>query len=410
MTETDAGRQAEDHREGMKRRTILRRGAQVLLSACALLVAACSTIVPRGEQPGPAAPAGPSQPEVVQPGLPTDTQRHRVALLVPMSGPNAGVGQSIANATTLALLDTRAERVRITTYDTATGAAAAANKALADGNKLILGPLLADDARAVGPVAAKAGIPVISFSNDSSVAGNGVYLMGYSPAQSITRVVGYARGKGMTRFAALVPKGTYGERAGTAMLRAVESAGGTVVSLEAFDRSPASIAAAVKKVQAASGYDAVLIADSGRIAMQTAAQIRKTPAGAAARILGTELWNTESALAGDPAVRGAWFASVADGLYRQLATKYRARYGTAPYRLSSLGYDAVLLTVRIAQNWKVGTAFPAARLTDAGGFSGIDGAFRFGRDGIAERALEVSQVNAGAFQTIDPAPRGFGGQ
>jgi ABC-type branched-subunit amino acid transport system substrate-binding protein len=423
MTETDAGRQAGASLEGRvfgfnfgsKPRSpsplslaALRRAGRLLFAASALLVAACSTVVPRGEQPGgPKGPA-PEQPDVVQPGLPTDAQRHRVALLVPMSGPNAGVGQSIANATTLALLDTKAEKVRITTYDTGLGAAAAANRALAEGNKLILGPLMAEDARAVGPIAARAGVPVISFSNDNSVAGNGVFLMGYNPAQSITRVVGYARGKGMSKFAALVPKGVYGERAGTAMLRAVESAGGTVVALETFDRAPASIAAAVKKLQAASGYEAVLIADSGRVAMQTAAQLRKTPAGATARILGTELWNTESALAGDPAVRGAWFASVADGLYRQLGTKYRARFGAAPYRLSSLGYDAVLLTVRIAQDWKVGTAFPKARLTDSGGFSGIDGAFRFGRDGVAERALEVSQVNAGTFQTIDAAPRGFG--
>src|SRR3546814_3768158 len=76
------------------------------------------------------------------------------------------------------------------------------------------------------------------------------------------------------------------------------------------------------------------------------------------------------------ALRGAWFASVSDGLYRQLATKYRARYGEAPFRLSALGYDAVLLTVRIAQDWKVGTPFPASKLADPDGFSGIDGAFR----------------------------------
>src|SRR3546814_12454188 len=85
----------------------------------------------------------------------------------------------------------------------------------------------------------------------------------------------------------------------------------------------------------------------------------------------------------------SWFASVSDGLYRQLATKYRARYGEAPFRLSALGYDAVLLTVRIAQDWKVGTPFPARKLADPDGFSGIDGAFRFTRNGVAERALAV---------------------
>nr|WP_156358315.1 penicillin-binding protein activator [Sphingobium sp. Leaf26] len=384
-----------------------KRGARIAFMGAALFLAACQSIVPKG--PGPVAPTGPVQPtgpEVVQ-GLPTDATRHRVALLVPMTGANAGVGQSIANATTLALMDTKTDRVRITTYDTALGAAAAVNKALADGNRLILGPLLAEDARIIGPIAARANVPVVSFSNDASIAGSGVYVLGYNTAQSIDRVVDFAKGKGLTRFGALVPRGVYGERAGNAMLRAVEQAGGTVVSMQTFDRSPASITAAVKKLQASSSYDALLIADSGRVALQVAPIVRKN-GGAAARLLGTELWNTDTSLAASPVLRGAWFASVSDTLYRQLANKYRARYGSAPFRLSSLGYDSVLLTVRIAQDWKPGTPFPAARLRDTGGFSGIDGAFRFNRAGVAERALEVGEVGAGAITVIDPAPRGFG--
>ena len=97
-----------------------------------------------------------------------------------------------------------------------------------------------------------------------------------------------------------------------------------------------------------------------------------------------------------------------DNYYRQYATKYRARFGAAPYRLSSLGYDSVLLTVRIARDWRPGTNFPAGRLTGSDGFSGIDGAFRFARDGVAERALEVQEVRGGSLVTVSPAPRSFG--
>ena len=399
MTETDTLRQADMF-------AAMKRCARILFAASALALAACQSIVPRGPAPVRPSEPVPTSPDVTQ-GLPTDAQRHRVALLVPMSGPNAGVGQSIANATTLALLDTKADKVRITTYDTSMGAAAAANRALAEGNRLILGPLLAEDARVVGPIAAKASVPVISFSNDVSVAGNGVYIMGYNPNQSIERVVEFAKGKGLSKFAALVPKGVYGERSGTSLLRAVEQEGGTVVSMQTFDRTPASMTAAVKKLQASSSYDALLIADSGRVALQLAPIVRKN-GGATARLLGTELWNTDSSLGSSPALRGAWFASVSDGLYGQLAGKYRARYGSAPFRLSALGYDAVLLTVRIARDWRPGTPFPAARLRDAGGFSGIDGAFRFGRSGIAERALEVSEIGAGTYTVVAAAPRAFG--
>lgn len=396
MTETGAIRQADIW-------SLLRKACRASLVGSALFLAACQTIVPRG----PGTPPTPTGPGAVQPGLPTDTERHRVALLVPTTGPNAGVGQSIANATTLALLDTAAKTVRITTYDTGKGAASAAARAVADGNRLILGPLTADEVKIVSGPARKAGVPVISFSNDSSVAGNGVFIMGYSPAQSVDRVVRFARSKGISTFAAIVPAGVYGERTGSAMLQAVRDSGGTLVGMQNYDRSPTSLTAAIKKLGETSGYDAVLIADGGRIAIQAAPLLRKG-SGVNARILGTELWNTEPALAASEALRGAWFASVPDTYYRQLTTKYRARFGAAPYRLSALGYDAVLLTVRITEGWRVGTPFPAGKLLDKGGFAGIDGAFRFGRDGVAERALEVQQVGSGAFTVVDAAPGGFG--
>lgn len=375
----------------------------VLLAGLAL--AGCQTMVPKGKPPTGPVETQPDGP--VGPGLPEDQQRHRVALLVPMTGSNAGVGQSIANSANLAVLDTGGKQIRVTTYDTALGAAAAAQKAIAEGNKVILGPLLAEDVRAVAPIARKSNVPIISFSNDSSVAGGGTWLLGYSPTQSIERVVGFARSKGAASFAGLAPNGTYGQRASSAMIRAVESAGGRMVGMQNYDRSQRSMQAAVTRLSQTSAYDALLIADSGGVAVQLAPMVRKG-GGANARLLGTELWNTESALASNPVLRGAWFASVSDALYTQLATKYRARYGRAPYRLSSLGYDAVLLVTRVARDWKVGSAFPTRVLRDQGGFAGIDGAFRFSDDGIAQRALEVQQVDAGRLSVVSPAPKTFG--
>ncbi len=380
----------------LRRRRLLRGMATLALGG---LLAACQVVPKSG---GPAAPPPPENPdETVGPGLPTDTDRHRVALLVPQTGANADVGTAIANATTLALLDTRADKVRITTYDTALGAAAAARQAVADGNRLILGPLLSEDVAAVAPIARAAKVPVLSFSNDSGVAGNGVFILGFVPGQSVERVVAFARGKGHQRFGALVPKNVYGDRAAAAFRDAVREAGGTLVAVETYDRTATALTGAARRLANGGAMDAVLIADVGGNAIRAVPIVK----GAGSKqILGTELWNTDASLGSNAAMRGAWFASVSDGLYGQLATKYRARYGKAPYRLASLGYDSVLLTVRIARDWKPGTAFPVNRLLAADGFGGIDGIFRFNNRGIAVRALEVSEVGAGGFRVVDPAP------
>ena len=391
MAETVAERQDI----ASSRRRLL-RGMGVM--AMAGFLAACQ-VVPKSS--GPATPPPPPTGDNVGPGLPTDTDRHRVALLVPESGTNADVGTAIANATTMALLDSRTEKVRITTYDTALGAAAAARQAVADGNRLILGPLLSEDVAAVAPIARDAKVPVLSFSNDSSVAGNGVFIMGFVPGQSVERVVAFARGKGHQRFGALVPKNVYGDRSAAAFRAAVAAAGGTLVAVESYDRSATALSGAARRLASGGAMDAVLIADSGGNAIRAVPVIK----GAGQRqILGTELWNTDASLGTNAAMRGSWFASVSDGLYGQLAGKYRTRFGKAPYRLASLGYDSVLLTVRIARDWKPGTSFPANRLLAADGFGGIDGIFRFNNRGIAVRALEVSEIGAGGFRVVDPAP------
>ncbi len=380
-----------------------RKTKAVLGITIAAFLAACS-VVPKGPPtaggPPPVDPNGPNA------GLPSDGARHRIALLVPMTGSNAGVGEAISNAATMAVLDTGGKTVRITTYDTATGAAAAAQRAVADGNKLILGPLLAEDVRAVAPVGRAARVPLIAFSNDVSVAGPGTYLLGFVPTQSVDRVVTYAKAQGLKRFAGLVPSGLYGQRASAAFVQSVAANGGQLVGVQSFDRNPGSIQTALRKLPTG-GYDGLLIADSGRVALQVVPIVRRA-GNANARILGTELWNTEGSISQNAAMRGAWFASVSDSYYNQLAAKYRARFGKSPFRLSSIGYDAVLLVTRVAAKWRVGSPFPTAELNDSGGFTGIDGAFRFGRDGVAERALEVQQVNAGAFGVIAPAPKTFG--
>jgi hypothetical protein len=161
------------------------------------------------------------------------------------------------------------------------------------------------------------------------------------------------------------------------------------------------VTAAARRLNA-QNFDAVLIGDSTRMAAIAAPAIKLGP-----RRLGTELWGTDRAIAKTAALRGAWFATAPDTQFDKLVVRYRARYGKTPYRLASLGYDAVLLAVRSARNWPIGRPFPARTLTDKDGFAGVDGNFRFGRDGIAERLLEVREVTQNGATIVSPAATAF---
>jgi branched-chain amino acid transport system substrate-binding protein len=375
-----------------------------LLAAAAMATLAACAVVPKAPVSGPAAPAptpAPSQSE-----LPSDSQHHRIALLVPMSGANGAVGQSIANAAAMALMDTNARNLRITNYDTAAGAGVAAARAIKDGNQLILGPLLANDIPAVAAAARQGRVPLISFSNDESAAGRDVWVMGSLPGDSVRRTVRFARSRGVSSFAALVPKGEYGERASQALMTEARAAGGTIMAMESYDRSSASISAAASKLRARGSFDAILIADSGTLSARAAALLK--PRGVAApRLLGTELWSGEKAVSTTPALNGGWFAAVSDSRFPQFVKSYRTRFGAQPYRIATLGYDAVLLTLRVARDWKPGRGFPTASLTSSEGFLGLDGAFRFGKNGVIDRALEVREVGGGTVKVVSPAPTKF---
>ena len=370
-----------------------------------LLATFAATLVLAGCQTGRRQPSLPDPgTRPVRPVAPAERERNLVAVIVPTSGPDAAIGQSLANAATLAHVDSGDQTLRLKVYDSAAagGAAGAAQRAIADGNRLILGPLLAEDVRAAAPIARRAGVPVVAFSNDEGVAGGGVYIMGFTPDQSIDRVVSFARSTVKGNFAALVPSGLYGQRATQAMLAAVRKSGGRITVVEPFDRSPASVRAAAGRLRAKGNFDAVLIGDSGRMAALAAPALPR-----AAKLMGTELWASDKTLGKTVALRGSWYAAAPDARFNQLSVRYRTRYGRSPYRLASLGYDAVLLAVRSSKNWDVGRPFPARGLIARDGFSGVDGNFRFGRNGIAERLLEVRQVSATGTTVVSPAARAF---
>lgn len=377
--------------------------------AAALLGLAVAGCIPRAERPAPPPPP-PTQPaevpeEPTPAPEPVEAPRNRVAVLVPLSGENAGVGRSILNAANLALLDTGGEKIRITAYDTTPGAAQAANEALAAGEQLFLGPLLADHVRAVKPIADRADVPVVAFSNDVDVAGGGAYIIGFNPGGAIDRVIAYARAQGLERFGALVPTGTYGQRSAQAMIEAVERTGGRMVGMQSYARNAGGIRAAAERLNAQGQYDAVLVADAASYAADAAPVLRQ--GSPEVRILGTELWAPETGLGENPALRGAWYAAPSNTLFEQFRQRYRARYGSAPYRLATLGYDAVLLAVRMAGDWPPGEPFPEDKLLDPVGFIGVDGAFRFTRQGVADRMLEVREVRQGGEEVRDAAPRSF---
>ena len=111
---------------------------------------------PAGSPQSPSAGPPGGAPAVGPPAAPGPGGPVKVAVLLPLSGANAELGKAMQEAAQLALFTTGNDRFTLVPRDTGgtpESAANAARSALTEGAQLILGPLLAAEVAAVGPVA-----------------------------------------------------------------------------------------------------------------------------------------------------------------------------------------------------------------------------------------------------------------
>ncbi len=331
-----------------------------------------------------------------------------VTMLLPLSagGSASGLAQSFENAADLALKDVATDNIRVEIRDTGGEtdvAKAAAEQAIGNGSRLILGPVFAEAVRGAAEPARSAGVPVIAFSTDSSVAGRGVYLLSFLPRQDATRIVAYAASQGMNSFAALVPNNNYGLVMEAAFREAVSSAGGRAIAIERYNQG--EIEASAQSLTSRGAFQALFVPNGGDDP-SNAAKIFAN-AGLSPKLLGSGQW-ANKAIISSPALVGAWYPGPAPGGFANFSKKYAAAYGSNPPRTASLVYDATLLA-----NGLVGArgdgAFRANSLQTSDGFLGVDGVFRLTRDGLSERGLAVYEVIAGGeSKVISEAPTKFG--
>lgn len=378
-----------------------------------------------------------------------------VALLVPLSGPNAAFGQALLNAAQMALFDLGGVEaggagieIALAPRDTGgtpDGARRAAQEALESGARLILGPVFSAQVEAVAPLVRNAGVPLVAFTNDYAVAGDGVYILGFTPEIQIERVVSHAASRGATRFAALAPESIYGSRITAALQAAVANLNAQITRIETYDptlttqsispvvrrlanynarraalmtqrkelegRTDEASRAALRRLERMEvlgdvDFDALVIPESGERLKIIAPQLlffaidpRRV------RALGPLEWDTPETWT-EPALVGGWYPAPAEASHAAFVKSYRESYGQVPLPRASLGYDATALAIVLARNGGRNGFSPEA-ITAPNGFIGVDGIFRFLPSGVVERGLAVKEIGVRSSRVVSPAPETF---
>jgi ABC-type branched-subunit amino acid transport system substrate-binding protein len=363
------------------------------------------TAPPPTATPLPAAPP-PIQQAAATPMQAVTNGRAKVALLVPLTGPNATVGQAMLDAANMALFDVSTDIALLPrdTGSTADGAGAATSRALADGAGLILGPVFSGEVARVRDTLNGSPVSAIVYSTDAGVAGGNVFVMGFMPALQVDRVVGFAKSRGMTKLAALVPDNAYGV-AVTAEIQALQN------QLGLAPPRILKISRDVKGELATLADDPpqmLLVALGGDQLVGIAPAIGEFAQAHPVQLLGTGLWADDPNLWQVPALAGGWYAAPEPGNFNQFASRFQTTYNYKPPRIATLAYDSVALAASVSRGAAANlNPFSRDVLLQPNGFIGIDGGFRFLPNGLSERNLAVLALGTDGPTVVDPAPPTF---
>lgn len=347
----------------------------------------------------------------------------KVGLLVPLSGTASELGTALRDAAVLALFDKYATlrgpqsgvKVELVTKDTKgtpEGAKQAAAAAVKEGARLLLGPLFARSVEAVKPLAKTGKVTLLSFSNNKSVAGDGVFIMGFDPAEQAQRVARYTFRQDIQNVAALIPNDAYGRQVQKAFTDTAKLLGRQMKPVVRFTGTGSTlqrdINTLVKEgtVGARFMFSALFLpVDGNQLGpiLSGLGSLNVTPQ--TIQFIGTGLWDDHELIRLHN-LNGAWLASSPPDIYDAFEQRFRNSYEYKPPRLASLAYDAVALATTMATSHH---QFQREALTSPNGFSGpANGIFRFRANGHIERGLAVLRVNGRqGFSVIDPAPTRF---
>ncbi len=336
----------------------------------------------------------------------------RVGLLLPFSLRPQDAA-ALYNAAELALFDHGDQNTLLIPRDAGAneGSAAAAARALVDdGADIIIGPVLREGVAGAAVAARRENIPVIGFSSDRSVAGNGVYLLSFQLEDEIARMIAFAALRNIRAIALLAPANEYGRRVEAALRTEAQARGVSIVHAQLYNRTDADAAAAATALAAGQGgapAQAILIAESGGpLRAIAAALVRGGIDQRQVRFMGTSAWAGEAQR--EPALAGGWYVAPDPAARTDFEARYQTSFGREPTRLASLGYDAVALASLLSRD-RGAQGLNRGALENREGFAGSDGLFRFSANGAIERGLAIIEVRPSEVAILDPAPRRFAG-
>ncbi len=342
-----------------------------------------------------------------------------VALLVPRGSGQHGddvLAQGLENAARMAIADLNGVQIDLRVYDTGGDpqtAAAVATQAVNDGARILLGPVYAEAANAAGIAAAKRGVNVLAFSNNTSIAGGNVFVMGPTFENTANRLTQYAARQGKRNMVVVSDNNAAGMAGRAAIQQAAVQSGVTIGGNVSFDVSQQGVINAIPTItngvrQANADMMFLTATTVGALPLLSQLLPEAGIKTSDVQYVGLTRWDIPSQTLALPGVQNGWFAVPDPIKSSAFSARYQSTYGAAPNPISGLAYDGIAAIGALVRSGN-SEALTGAALTQSAGFQGTGGIFRLLPDGTNERGLAVATIQDQKVVIIDPAPISFAG-
>jgi ABC-type branched-subunit amino acid transport system substrate-binding protein len=363
-----------------------------------------------------------------------DTDKIRVGLLLPLSGAVKSVGETLLNTAQLSIFNNNKKNIILKIYDTngtTFGAVKAANKAVADGVDLIIGPLFSAETKAIRNIVKKNDLLLFSLSNDQSLANiSNVFVTGSIPEQEIQLLISYLIGSDIHNYVSFLPNNEHGAEINKILRAAITGKDGLLIKSDYYDEGDQGIMTKLsdltnyyeipqtiydeyqkkKAEQKLLGYtedvpfvikdeekiypQCVFVADGGKRAEELARLMFIIQnSGSNLQFVGTSKFDGDNNILNNPYMNGVIFVGADPKKLDKFYKDYNEIYRQDPIKISSMLYDLINIVDYVYKKTKNGRYLPDKKaLLDPFGFDGIDGRFRFLPNGIVERNMFVLQI------------------
>ncbi len=307
--------------------------------------------------------------------------RAQVALLLPLSGPRAGLGQQMAKAVWLNedFGGTPGRTRVLDSGESPQSAARTARDAVAEGANIIVGPLFRDQTPAV--VQAAGAVPVLSLSNDAALSATGAWVFGVTPAQSVRTVLGFAKESGARSLAVLETGGTLGQQASVAVQSLARKAKVKPLPKIPVATPPEQMADALRQSGGGVMPDIIYVPSTGANALRQAEAAVKTGVTTIGSLQWSGLGQAEL-----NRLDKACFTGPDPVRFDRLSSAFRAQLDEEMGVIAALAVDAIGMAHAMG-----GATRPGRTST----FEGLLGNTRLNRDKTCERDLAILRIDGG---------------